>query len=241
MKEYPLYRMANYLYKYAFGMYLPLYRVYKILTDRIERKLCRQIVTPGDCVLDIGANIGIYTRYFSKLVGDNGEIHAFEPDATHFHRLTQYTKSCRNVQLHHAAVSSNSGEITLYLSEDLNVDHRTYLTEDERNTCQVACIRIDDYFSEKRVDFIKMDIQGYEYTSLLGMKNTLLHNTGIQMIMEFCPYQLKQAGSSKEAVIEFLYACDFDIYLISHMTLVKFEDTLIKSGNTDYYNLFVTR
>src|SRR5689334_609731 len=48
--------------------------------DRKITWICRQIVKPGDTVIDVGANIGIVTVWLSHLVGPHGKVHAFEPN-----------------------------------------------------------------------------------------------------------------------------------------------------------------
>lgn len=234
--------MANYVYKYAFWMYSPLYAAYKLATDRMEQNTLRHVIQPGDCVIDVGANIGFYTRYLSRLVGPDGEIHAFEPDAAHFQRLTQRAGRLCNVHVYHAAVGEKTGKITLYLSEDLNVDHRTYPVEEAvRRTAEIDCVRLDSYFSEKKVDFVKMDIQGYEYAALQGMQTILQRNANIRMILEFWPEGLRKAGSSPEAVLRFLQAYGFDLYWFSSTALAKFDESLLRIRGAEYSNLFVTR
>ena len=53
-----------------------------------ETALMPQLITPGDTVLDIGANIGYFTILASRLVGPEGHIFAFEPEAKNFYVLT---------------------------------------------------------------------------------------------------------------------------------------------------------
>lgn len=51
------------------------------------------VVQPGDCVWDIGANVGLYALYTAMRVGDDGRVVAFEPGADNYAAL------CRNVAL----------------------------------------------------------------------------------------------------------------------------------------------
>lgn len=51
------------------------------------------MVQPGDCVWDIGANVGLYALYAALRVGAGGEVLAFEPGADNYAAL------CRNVAL----------------------------------------------------------------------------------------------------------------------------------------------
>ena len=241
MKNYFWFRLANHLYKYTPALYVPMYRCYKILSDRIERKLIESCIKSGDHVVDIGANIGIYTEFFSAKVGPSGMVYAFEPDWRNFYFLQKHTRSLQNVKIHQAAISDRSGELTLYQSDDLNVDHRTYQTDEHRASQMIPCFSLDDYLGEQKIDFIKMDIQGYEYFALQGMKETLSRNRQIRMITEFWPYGLAQAGHEYQEVLELLRAAGFDIYLFLNEKLVTFSDEFIQCEETDYYNLFVSR
>jgi hypothetical protein len=80
-------RLGKFLYKNAFPIYNGLYPVFKRKQDALELRIIRSIVKPCFNILDIGANIGFYTKVFSELVGSSGSVHAFEPDITNFKYL----------------------------------------------------------------------------------------------------------------------------------------------------------
>ncbi|MDY0091854.1 MAG: FkbM family methyltransferase [Candidatus Vecturithrix sp.] len=239
MKPYPLCRLGNTLYKHAFWLYFPLYRIYKAVSERTERRLISQVVKPGQCIVDIGANIGIYTCLFSKLVGPTGEVHAFEPEHKNFQHLQHLTRHLCNVTLHQLAIGLSTGQLTLYCSNELNVDHRTYFTSEMRPSQTVNSITLDDYIQGKPVDFIKMDIQGYEYAALQGMQKTLQRNPSLWMIMELSPYHLQLAGSNQEDVVRFLQARYFQIFLIQNSNVVPLPSGGMPCKETQYHNLVV--
>jgi len=54
-------RFGNELYKFAFPIYRPIYRAFKIVSDRAERELLTRYAKAGSVVVDGGANIGIYS------------------------------------------------------------------------------------------------------------------------------------------------------------------------------------
>ncbi len=68
---------------------------------------CRSFVKLGDCVIDVGANIGAYTRILSQWVGREGSVHSYEPVPETFSYLcNNVTKfGMANVIVHNAAVS----------------------------------------------------------------------------------------------------------------------------------------
>ena len=71
----------------------------------------------------------------------------------------------------------------LYISDNLNVDHRAYVTEgNARRTLQVGMVALDDYFKPgERVDLLKLDIQGYELHALQGAKRIVNENREIKV------------------------------------------------------------
>src|SRR4029077_14702896 len=217
-------KIGNSLYEHAFSIYRPLYRTYKIYTDRAERQLVRRILLPGGVVVDAGANIGIYSHFLFLCVGAAGVLHSFEPSPQNFERLQSATRKLANMRLCQAAVGERSGRSKLYISDKLNVDHRTYATEgDLRPTVQIDVIALDDYFKPgQRVDLIKMDIQGYELHAWRGSKRVLADNPAAKFLLEFWPYGLEQAGTTWVEFIDTLQGKDMSIYQITNSGLVPF-------------------
>jgi FkbM family methyltransferase len=241
MKSYPLFRMANLGYKHAFWLYYPMYVLYKNVSDREELSIIRNIVKPGDRIIDIGANIGVYTRRLAKLAGPSGEVYAFEPHPRNFALLVQFTRRMPAVKTFHAAVGDRDGTIDLYVSDDLNVDHRTYQTAENRASQQVSCCSLDSCLQGKTVDFIKMDIQGAEYGALRGMQKTLNSSPRLTMLMELWPYGLKEAGSSCGEVTGLLRKNGFFLYLVKNRTVMDYSENVLGCAETDYYSLLAAK
>jgi FkbM family methyltransferase len=237
-------RLGNEVYKYAYPIYKPLYTVFKAFNDRSERVVVSRLLKPGDVVVDAGANIGVYTRFLAKRIGSQGMVHSFEPDQDNFHRLERTLQTANNVRLNQLAVSDRTGESILYVSDKLNVDHRTYPTENEpRTRVIVHSIRLDDYFRPgERVDLLKMDIQGFELHAFKGATRVLTDNPTIKLLFEFWPYGLKCAGNSGEELLEFLRDSRFQCFLVANGMLNPYLERGPYSGNFgDYFNLLAQR
>lgn len=237
-------RLGNGLYKIAFPVYRPLYSVFKAYADKAERKLLAQHLSEGAIAVDAGANIGIYSRYLSRLVGGSGKVHSFEPSPDNFTHLSAAVCKLPNVYAHQLALSDKTEEKLLYISEDLNVDHRAYPTEGEnRRTITIRATALDDYFERgARVDLLKADIQGFELHALHGAKRLLDDNPGIKLLLEFWPYGLRKAGSSAEGLLAFLHENKFNVFSLRDDKLVNF----VYARTTDddassYHNLFAQR
>lgn len=237
-------RIGNELYRVAFPIYRPLYSAFKAYDDRAERRALTTQLSAGCTVVDAGANIGIYSRFFLQQVGPSGTVHSFEPSPDNFRRLRAALHDFPNVHLNQLSVSDRTEESVLYVSETLNVDHRTYPIEGEpRQRISIHSTRLDDYFKPgARVDLIKMDIQGFELHALRGAERVLEDNADVKLLLEFWPYGLKQAGSSPEAFVSFLKDHGFMIFYPGEEGLNRSEVPILDpSDPSDYLNVFARK
>jgi FkbM family methyltransferase len=234
--------VGNRIYEHAFPVYRLCYHAFKAYTDRAERRLLKSILSAGAVVVDAGANIGVYSQFISRCVGPTGAVHCFEPSPENFSRLQAATRKLANVRLSQAAVGECSGSSKLYLSDRLNVDHRTYPTEgDSRRAVEVDIIALDDYFrAGQRVDLIKMDIQGYELHALRGANRVLADNPPAKLLLEFWPYGLEQAGANWSELIDTVRAKNMSIVQITNHALVPFRADSVKVSPHWYVNLFAS-
>ena len=238
----PLRRVGNKVYKYAFPLYVLCYRAFKAHTDRAERRLLKRILSKGAIVVDAGANIGMYSQFLSCCVGPTGVVHSFEPSPENFRRLQSVTRKLANVRLSQAALGERSGKSNLYVSDKLNVDHRTYPTRgDSRHTLPIEIIALDDYFKPgQRVDLIKMDIQGYELHALRGANRVLADNPTAKLLLEFWPYGLKQAGANWRDLLATLESKNMVVRQIMKHGLVPFRSEPVRESSDWYVNLFMS-
>src|ERR1035437_5563169 len=240
-------RLGKFLYNNAFPLYNGIYPIFKRKQDAQELKLISSIVKPGFNILDIGANIGFYTKVFSELTGPKGSVHAFEPDITNFKYLQGNLGKNKNVTLVNKAVSDKTEPLKIYLSKMLNVDHRTYPVDDYSDIMEIDATTIDDYLTLNnitRIDFIKMDIQGFEMSALKGMEKTLNNNPGVKIISELWPYGLSKAGSSAPEIHNFANSLGFGIYTITANQLQPLTKELIselKQDEKNYYNVLLSK
>lgn len=197
-----------------------MYHAYKSWSDRAERHILRQLVQPGMTVFDVGANIGVYTSFFAGLVGPAGRVVAFEPEARNVERLRNATKRYKQVEVVHAAVSDRSGTLTLYLADDLNVDHRSYEPSEARASVAVPALALDDFVSGRfDVHLIKMDIQGAELAAVRGARRILSSARAPVCLLEYWPYGLLSAGHDPEDLIAELQSAGFELTSVGNAPL----------------------
>ena len=233
------------MFAHSLDRYLVLWLWKLALHESTEARLLAQLCKPGMSMLDVGANIGLYSLLFAQWAGPTGHVWAFEPDPENFTTLQSNLSAnkCLNVSAINSAVGATSGEGHLYLSDVHKGDHRVYQSGNGRAKIPIRVIALDDFFpSDQRIDLVKMDIQGAEGMALAGMKRVLKSNPHLVMLFEFSPRFLRIAGSSPEGVLRDLQEKGFTLEQIDERSgeLVKVEDCagLVKSlpGNR-YTNL----
>ena len=149
--------------------------------DERDLAVVKHLVARGDHVGDLGANIGVYTRFLSEMVGPAGRVTSVEPIPLTYEMLCHCTEQLglRNVQRINAAVSDTPGsvrmEVPLYDAGWENYYEAHVVTGAAgTNAVTVEAKRIDDLFAASPpVSFIKMDVEGHELSCLRGATATL--------------------------------------------------------------------
>lgn len=151
--------------------------------EPIEAYLFCQLIKPGMTVVDAGSNIGQYSLLASTSVSQTGSVHSFEPIPTIFSQLSENVKSnhLSNVHLNQAGLWHTSMSIQLSLAPEMAQNCGAYSIGSSNDVTAVDAIAIslDEYVAQhqvKQVDLIKMDIEGAEYSALLGMRKTILRD-----------------------------------------------------------------
>ena len=185
----------------------------KIITNLIKKE-----IHSGDVVLDIGAHIGYYTLQFANLVGPTGKVYAFEPEPKNFELLKKNVQINKhdNVVLIQKIVSDKDGIVEFFISKFDSIGNKLFKSNEAGSSIKIESTTLDEYFKDlkKKIDFIKMDIQGGEGKAILGMKNLLKENKNLKIIQEWWPDALKQNNTNPEDHLKFLQHIGYKIYEI---------------------------
>ncbi len=164
----------------------------------------------GDLFFDIGANIGCYSTVAAKLVGDEGEVHAFEPVSDIFKRLLVNIQlnSFNNVFVNRYAVHEKKDLLTLRLSSQKNLGMSSIFPHDSESglTEKVEALSLDEYIKRKKIKkvaLIKIDIEGAELFALRGMRETLLNLRPV-LLIEIAQNVLENSIFSSEETFDFM-------------------------------------
>jgi FkbM family methyltransferase len=134
------------------------------------------------CVVDVGANIGVFSLYQSMVKGAE-QVVAFEPSPEVFPRLVKNIEinGIKNVRVVNAAAGNESG--TLSFSESrISANSRV----SEAGPLKVPCVRLDDELRDvSSIDILKIDTEGYETHVLRGASETLKKTERIALELHY--------------------------------------------------------
>ena len=202
------------------------YFVYKRYFEDDLENLVRAFpsLVRGGNVLDIGANIGYTATVLARAIGPDEKVYAFEPEPFNFRILEQVAlqrKFGGKIVPLQLAVGTENGTINLWINDRHHADHRVVTEEfgsahPGAKQVSVSLVSIDSFLEDKpwNVSFIKIDVQGYELAVCQGMQETLRHNPGITVVLEFMPSAMRELGFEPSHLIDFMLARDFKIYCI---------------------------
>ncbi|GAB7082222.1 hypothetical protein JCM14635_38970 [Megalodesulfovibrio paquesii] len=193
------------LYDLHFPTYRTLYTLLKNVAERRISRCLRQHVKAGMTVLDVGANIGHYSVQLASLVGPGGRVCCFEPSVENYAHLVDAVAGRGQVEAIRAAVGATPGSGTLILSDQGNIDHHLAGPGGAGQGEATEIVSIDSYCQHvSSVDFIKMDIQGYEFAAFQGMRDTIARSSRPVVLFEYWPFGLARAGFEHAALIELI-------------------------------------
>lgn len=181
-----------------------------------ERNFLSRHVKRGMTVLDIGANIGLYSILLAELVGNEGRVFAFEPDPVLFQAaLTNSRQNGRDgvIKIQNLALGSRTERATLYRRPFNSGDNRLSASPAHREAVAVNVGRLDDILSGEKIDFIKMDVQGWEAEVLRGMQQTVRNNPALTIYFEYWPEGLRKAGEELSSPLDILRQYEFTLFL----------------------------
>lgn len=195
-----------------------------IQVEKAEKIFYINYLKYGMTVFDVGANIGELSLLFSRLVGSEGRVHAFEATENTFKKLTSICQLANRKQiiLNQKAVSDKHGVLELFVYDDM---HSTLNTLADRpledygidikpiSTEEVEAITIDQYCNEQNIesiDLLKIDVEGAEYQVLRGAEKMLRRQRINCCVFEFGQTTFDM-GNNPDEIESFLKSVNYTI------------------------------
>jgi len=216
------------------------------LMGQEEMPLLQKLVEPGMQILDVGANIGLYTLLLARLAGDGGHVFAFEPEPNLFSILCEncMANNAVNVTPFQCAAGDANKRATFQRATFNSGDNRLGGSKAGAQAIEVEVARLDEVLPVKTVQFIKLDVQGHELAALTGMQQVLASSPDVRVLFEFWPAGLRAANASPELLFKFFQDRGFFIGELKKGAVRQLDtpDSLVsKLGEKRYTNLLAAR
>jgi FkbM family methyltransferase len=195
-----------------------MWAMYNYLVDWEEFNLISRYTRSGDHVLDVGANIGLYSLWMSRFVGPAGKVHSFEPDPENFKKLGDHI-SRNGLETLFLSNKTALSDVDGILSFTTGLDKENHIaTRNEPDTIQIIAERLDTYAARTGltgIPYMKIDVEGFEYSVLKGAER-LLAERRIQVIQLEINDTIRNSGSSVSHLLGLLerhgyVLCSYDV------------------------------
>jgi FkbM family methyltransferase len=173
-------------------------------------------INPGDTVIDCGANFGYNSVLMGKRLNNDGLLIAFEPQRIIHQQLNGnlILNNIYNSISYQVALGSESNTITMrpvdYELPWVNIGDTSVGDGGE----EVSIYKLDD-FEFGKVNFIKMDVQGYELFTLEGAKE-LLKKFQPNLFIEIESHQLIKFGIAESKLVEYIKSFGYRMFKINN-------------------------
>jgi FkbM family methyltransferase len=173
-------------------------------------KIMLEYLKKNDTLIDIGAHYGYFSLLGSRIVGEKGNVHSFEPIPATYDILKVNTTKKSNIKINNIALFSKNGKMQMMNLPPEKSAYNSLITDgggsDSGDFVSVETLCLDDYTRSNsiRPDFIKLDAENAEFQVLTGAKSTLEKCTPT--------LSLEVGGSSSKKCIDFLKETGYNAY-----------------------------
>jgi FkbM family methyltransferase len=192
----------------------------KILKKDNERELLEtflQEIRPGDIVLDIGANIGLYTLPSAFKLQGNGYVFAFEPVPIWFKRLQENIElnelSNSNLLVPYNIGFSNKNKTCDMIIKEvqgsgmgsISPNYQKHLDTDKVISIPVRLVQGDQFLREQGIphpNLVKIDVEGAELAVLQGLEKSLRHEDCRLILCEVHPKFMDEPPGNVEKILQ---------------------------------------
>lgn len=190
-----------------------------------------------EIVFDVGANVGQTASEFVQYF-PSAEIHCFEPISKPFEILRNNFESNHRVHCYHQALGAENGELNIVINDDPisttnSLIHQGRHSQNKAKHETVEVISIDSFLVKHnipRIDFLKIDVEGFELEVLKGAANAFDYN---QVRLVLCEVGLSAENKFHVSIAEmiaFMEAKGFYFFGLYQTALVKVENGRMHSN-----------
>lgn len=209
--------------------------------DLPNTEIFNKLIKPGMTVMDVGANCGYFTLLAADLVGPQGCVYAIEADPQNF-ALLQGSISLNGfgdrVRAYQVAALDVRKKVRFRKHANFFGGHSIFLNEFQSGPLEEVLVEAMplDEITQGKVDFIKIDTEGAEPFILDGMRKLLERNPHVNILVEFCPTSLRDAGVEPREFLSKLKKLGFSLSITTNSGTwepIRDEASLLNTGTSD--------
>lgn len=178
--------------------------------------LLQERITSEMICVDAGAHIGYHTLLMAEQAK---HVHAFEPHPELLKILHQNLNlnGVSNVTVFPLALDSEDRKANLYLSPVTGTCHQLYDPKEDWLSVEVSASRLDSVLF--KVDFMKIDVEGYEAHVLRGASELIESGNPLSMIVEVWPSKIRETGEDPLDFLKWLQSQGFRFWMVKDMNV----------------------
>jgi FkbM family methyltransferase len=188
-----------------------------------------KILRTGSVVIDVGANIGLYSLIASNKVGREGQVYSFEPSEWAYSRLRENINlnDFKNIEICKFGVSDKKGVVKFYKCADdayNSLGHHPMFAVKE--VVEIEVDSLDNFCRERKiskVDILKIDAEGADYLVLKGAREILGFNESPVIFCEYNKSISEGYDFSRDDLILFLKERSYKVYELKNNGIVEFD------------------
>jgi FkbM family methyltransferase len=194
-----------------------------------EVEFLRQSIKPGNVLLDIGANGGLFTVIAAKIIGDKGHVYACEPGIRELRILRNNiaVNNLNNVTVIDSAIGDKETQTQFAIAYDgaLNSLAQTSHPSQEIESWETVNMTTVDALIAKhkieKVDFLKIDVEGAENLVFKGAKKLLSSAHNLTILFEASELNSHSFGYSVKDLIAQVLAEGFTVKYINKYGIIR--------------------
>jgi FkbM family methyltransferase len=199
-------------YKYNLLQYNPAY---------FTHYMVRKLIQPNSVILDIGGNLGYYSRIFATYGGTNCLVYAVEPIELYRKVFVSNTSKLLNIELLPFALGPEDGTIKMGNPSNLPFRHGLMRvlsdTDKVEMSYEVEVKNPSTYFENfPKIDYIKCDIEGFEVPVIPLMEKLIAKNKPV--------LQIETEGENKQIICSLLLGMQYEFYYAGRNKLIAYQD-----------------
>lgn len=184
--------------------------------EKSSMELFAKLISSGFHVVEVGGHIGFISQYFSYLVGAKGMVFVFESGSNNLPYIKRNTAKFENIKLIEKGAGAENCTATFF-EESLTGQNNSFVRDFQGlrenaeaahvttkvTSREVEIVTLDHYFNDTSPDFIKIDVEGFEYSVLRG---------GKALIEKFHPALMVEVQADRDNIWNFFLEANYILF-----------------------------